>query len=138
MGTHNIESKLVIPGIGQAIKFSNGVPADGGIGFAPGCLCIDYSNGGWYRNTGTKESATWVLHEQFLAASMASAIASVSEVKDESGNIIFLATTNTTPALAAGYAKGCILLQTDTGTFKINTGTNASCTFTEKVWSDPA
>lgn len=46
---------------------------------------------------------------------------------DANGNAVLC--TGTTPTAVAGYAIGCILIDTATGISWSNTGTAASCTF---------
>lgn len=50
---------------------------------------------------------------------------------DESGNAILVkCATGDIPSSASGYAIGCMLVNTTTGTLYTNTGTASSCTFT--------
>lgn len=42
-------------------------------------------------------------------------------------------TTGNIPSAAAGYAVGCLLINTSSGTLYTNTGSNTSCTFTATV-----
>lgn len=48
-----------IPGKGAIFAEFDGVPTASAVGYAPGCLAIDRTNGNVYKNTGTSSSATW-------------------------------------------------------------------------------
>ena len=53
---------------------------------------------------------------------------------DLTGNAMMVkCTTGNIPSSVAGYAIGCLLINTTSGTLYTNTGTAASCTFTATV-----
>lgn len=41
------------------IAVFEGTPTASAVGYAPGCLAIDVTNGKYYRNSGTAAAATW-------------------------------------------------------------------------------
>ena len=74
---------------------------------------------------------------QEMGSSFGANINSTNEVhfKNNNGNYIFVtcAGTPTIPSSTAGYAVGCLLIDTTNGDLYHNSGTTASCTFTTKV-----
>lgn len=52
-------------------------------------------------------------------------------LQDDKGLLVLVrCATGDIPSAVAGYAIGCLLVDTTTGTLYINTGTASSCTFT--------
>lgn len=49
-------------------------------------------------------------------------------IKDASEDILWC-TGTATPSATTGFAKGCILIRSDTGAGYVNTGTTTSCSF---------
>lgn len=47
------------PGRGMTFDWGTAAPSASAVGYAPGAQFIDVVTGTWYRNTGTKSSATW-------------------------------------------------------------------------------
>jgi len=55
-----VDSAVEVGGIGVLLAYSDGVPIGSTAGYAPGCLCIDTTNGDLYINKGTVDSSSWV------------------------------------------------------------------------------
>ena len=50
---------------------------------------------------------------------------------DENGDILIVAENNAPPSETAGYAKGCLFIDSLNAKLYVNSGTSASCTFGE-------
>lgn len=76
-------------------------------------------------------------NRQDMGTSLSVPLNSTHEVdlKNSAGNYTFVtcAGTPTIPSAVAGYAVGCLLIDTTNGDLYHNSGTTASCIFTTKV-----
>tara|TARA_R110000824_G_scaffold225667_1_gene413341 strand:+ start:7300 stop:7506 length:207 start_codon:yes stop_codon:yes gene_type:complete len=50
---------------------------------------------------------------------------------DENGDILIVAENSAPPSSTAGYAKGCLFIDSLNAKLYVNSGTSASCTFAE-------
>lgn len=128
------------------IGFFSGTPTASISGYEPGAIAFDVTNGLWYRNTGTIDSATWTVQygsvidlatlvttvtELNLLSGLLATAAELNRVADLSTREIAAGGANLTVTLAA-HADKTILLDQATGTavtLPAMTGTGAKYRF---------